>query len=75
MAGPISAAKRLVKTALKIRRSIRDIMSDLTGPGIEAKTSRTESNVFNHYTNRLGSTSLELSQNLWPAETVTLDVS
>ena len=45
VAGPVSAAQRLSSTAPKKRRSVGNAVSDLTDPGLEPQTSRTNSNV------------------------------
>ena len=45
VAGPVSAAQRLGSTAPKKRRSVGNAVSDLTDPGLESQTSRTNSNV------------------------------
>ena len=45
----ISVALRLGSTAMKKRRGGGVTVSNSTGPEIELKTSRTNSNVFNHY--------------------------
>ena len=47
---------RLSSWAVQLRRNVAavvgDTVSNLTGSGIEAQTSRTDSDVFNDYTNR-----------------------
>ena len=49
--GSISAAQRLGHTAPKKHFSGADTVTDLTGPVIEPRTSRVDSDVFNHFGN------------------------